>query len=430
MLLAALERAGPKPTEARASALVGAGLLASDRGDRRESFALLRESLACARTAGSTRIEVIALNHLAFAEPDREKRIRLGKEAIALALASGDRWLLGDATGSHGLTMLMLGETETGIELTEEACRLSRESGDVSSTAIWLANLASSALLAGDTGEARARLNESLELVHGIDGRWIGMITVNLGWVELLDGDLDAACSRFEEGAALARRLGIRAVVADAIRGFAQAAAARGDLDRSARLAGAASALGMPAGFDPASTALARHLEDARATLQPGLHLELQRLAERRELIDSMGKTVPLKFQPHHVQLQEPRRLRQLQGGGSDAAHSCIGMPDGLKGIDPRAVDRAAFGPSRVRRRDALAGRLSSGGIRALSFLTPFGLGSTCAARTSYGRSLSWSSRATLPRYHAVRGLCDAKLFSSQLGQPRTCAAATRRVGR
>ena len=28
-----------------------------------------------------------------------------------------------------------------------------------------------------------------------------------------------------------------------------------------------------------------------------------------------------------HVELQEPRRLRHSKGGGSDAAHSCIGMP-------------------------------------------------------------------------------------------------------
>ena len=52
--------------------------------------------------------------------------------------------------------------------------------------------------------EARSKLDEALELVRGIDGRFIAMMTANLGWVELLDGDLDAACSRFGDGAALA----------------------------------------------------------------------------------------------------------------------------------------------------------------------------------------------------------------------------------
>jgi hypothetical protein len=164
--------------------------------------------------------------------------------------------------------MFILGENEAGIELTEEACRLSREVGDVSSTAIWLCNLAVNALQAADPVEARSRLEESLDLVRGIDGRFLGVITVNLGWVELLEGHLDAAGSRFGEAAALARRLGLRVIVADAIWGFAHVAAARGDRERAAGLAGAASALGQRAGYDPITeNPFARHVEDAHAAL-------------------------------------------------------------------------------------------------------------------------------------------------------------------
>ena len=50
--------------------------------------------------------------------------------------------------------------------------------------------------------------------------------------------------------------------------GFAQVAAATGDADRAARLAGAALAFGGPAGFDPAEMApSADHLDDVRAAL-------------------------------------------------------------------------------------------------------------------------------------------------------------------
>ena len=164
--------------------------------------------------------------------------------------------------------MFVRGESEEGIKLTEEACRLSREVGDVSSTATWTANLGFAALRAGDPVEARSKLDEALELVRGIDGRFIAMMTANLGWVELLDGDLDAACSRFGDGAALALRLGQRAIVTDGIWGLAHVAAARGDPDRAARLAGAASALGRPAGYDPITEdPFAPHLDNARATL-------------------------------------------------------------------------------------------------------------------------------------------------------------------
>ena len=55
---------------------------------------------------------------------------------------------------------------------------------------------------------------------------------------------------------------------ADAIWGFAQVAAAGGDADRAARLAGAAVAYGRPAGFDPTdSFPSAGHLNTARAAL-------------------------------------------------------------------------------------------------------------------------------------------------------------------
>src|SRR5262249_49713286 len=100
------------------------------------------------------------------------------------------------------------------------------------------------------------------------DTRSISTCTVNLAWVELLEGDFDRARSLFEEGAALARRLGRRAIVAEALWGFAQVAAARGDANRAARIAGAASALGVPAGLDPtASFTFAHHLDDAHAAL-------------------------------------------------------------------------------------------------------------------------------------------------------------------
>ena len=148
--------------------------------------------------------------------------------------------------------MVQLGETEKAIELTDEAYRLCRGVGDFSLTALWLSNLAELALQDGNTAEARSRLDESLELARLIDDtRGIGFALVNLGWVELLEGDLEHAFSCFEEAAAIARRLGARWLGADAIWGFAQVAAARGDADRAARLAGAALAFGGPGRIRP-----------------------------------------------------------------------------------------------------------------------------------------------------------------------------------
>jgi len=273
LLAAALERAPQEPTEARASALVGAGLLAAEQGDA-ESRGLLEDGLADARAAGSTRIEANALSLLpssllsSYQAFGRDEQIRLSQEAITRARTSGDRWMLGLVTGNHGDLMARLGETEKAIELTDEAYGLCRGVGDFSLSALWLSNLAELALRDGNTAAARNRLEESLELARLIDDtRGTGIALLTLGWVELLEGDLEHASSCFEEAAAIGRRLGARWVGA-AIEGFAHVAVAGGDADRAARLAGAALAFDGSYGFDSADTTpVTAHLDDARAAL-------------------------------------------------------------------------------------------------------------------------------------------------------------------
>jgi predicted ATPase/class 3 adenylate cyclase len=252
LLAVALAQAPAEPTETRASALVGAGLLASEQGDHQVAFDLLEEGLACARATGSTSIEANALSLLAsFTKFGKDEQIRLGDEAIAKARVSGDRWMLGCVIGNQGAVMWQLGETEKAAALTEEALRLCGAVGDVSLTAIWLLNLAGGALREGNWVAARARLNEVLELARIIDDtRVLGYALGGFGWLELNEGKRGPAISYFQESAEIAQRLGIRGAGAEAIWGLAQAAAAAGDADRAARLGGAAVAYGGPAGFD------------------------------------------------------------------------------------------------------------------------------------------------------------------------------------
>ena len=142
-LVAALERAGTEPSEARASALVGAGLFATDAGRPTAVVEPADEGLACARAVGSTaRGDQRPRCPRDVPELGREEQIRHGEEAIALARGYGDPWLLGLAIGNQAALMNWLGETEKAIELAEEAYRLCRGVGDVSLTALWLSNLA------------------------------------------------------------------------------------------------------------------------------------------------------------------------------------------------------------------------------------------------------------------------------------------------
>jgi predicted ATPase/class 3 adenylate cyclase len=269
LLAAALEQAPAEATEARAFALVGAGLLASDQGDNQVALDLLEEGLACARAVGSTATEANALTLLAYyRKVGREEQIRIGEESIAKARASGDRWLLGLVIGNQGSLMADLGEPEKARALTEEAYRLCRGVGDVSLSVLWLSNLAEGDLRDENYAAARARLSEALELARLIDDtRGIGFALANFGWVELLEGNLGRAAACFEESAAIARRLGGRWLGAQSIWGLAQVAAAAGDADRAARLAGAADAYGRPAGFDPTESFPCGYVDTARAAL-------------------------------------------------------------------------------------------------------------------------------------------------------------------
>ena len=251
-----------------------------------ESRGLLEDGLADARAVGSARMEA------GNAVPALElRRVRQGRtdpqqsEASPHAGTSGDRWLLGLATGNHGVLMAEFGEIEKAIGLTDEAYRLCRGVGDVSLTALWLSNLAGY-MQRGNTAEARRRLDESLELARLIDDtRGIGQALDNLGWIELLEGDLEDAFSCFEEAEAIARRLGARWLGADAIWGFAHVAAAAGDADRAARLAGPRSrSVDRPA----VATPFTPHLDAARAALasrrgrKPGTRRGARRRAPAR----------------------------------------------------------------------------------------------------------------------------------------------------
>jgi predicted ATPase len=270
LLAAALAGAPAEATEARAYALVEAGLFASDHGDHHLALDMLEEGLACARAVGSTSIEANALSLLSFhREVGKDEQIRVGEEAIAKARASGDRWLLGLVTGNQGSLMADFGESGKATALNEEAYRLCREVGDVSLTVIWLSNLAQSALREQDSAAARSRLNEALELARLIDdARGIALALGNFGWLELLGDHLAPALAYFEEAAAIARRLGLREVLASVIWGLAQVAAAAGHPERAARLGGAAVAYGSPARFDPTdSMPSVRRLDVARASL-------------------------------------------------------------------------------------------------------------------------------------------------------------------
>jgi hypothetical protein len=98
----------------------------------------------------------------------------------------------------------------------------------------------------------------------------------NLGLAALLTGDTDAARDAFREELALCRELVVRPFATEGLLGLAGVAAVRGDIERAARLVGAAAALRLvpedpvdarlhAAFFEPARTRCGADVWDAAA---------------------------------------------------------------------------------------------------------------------------------------------------------------------
>jgi non-specific serine/threonine protein kinase len=100
------------------------------------------------------------------------------------------------------------------------------------------------ALMSGDEGQATVMFEEGLAVARRIGDRSSTYIALyNLAQAALSRGDHDGAESLFEEGVTLSEQMGDRANVAYCLEGLAVVARARGDAERCARLIGAAEGL-------------------------------------------------------------------------------------------------------------------------------------------------------------------------------------------
>ncbi len=108
------------------------------------------------------------------------------------------------------------------------------------------------ALTGGDEDKATPMFEEGLAVARRIGDRGSAYIALyNLAQMALSRGDHDGAATLFEEGVALSGQMGDRANVAYCLEGLAVVAGARGEAERCARLIGGAEklheAVGVPA---------------------------------------------------------------------------------------------------------------------------------------------------------------------------------------
>jgi predicted ATPase/class 3 adenylate cyclase len=268
----ALAKGRSASAAARAKALDAVGGLAHDQGDIHRAEAAAQEGLKLSAQAEIESGRVASfrrtLGITAERAGDYERATELYEESLGLFREAEDRWGIAATLLSLGSVAVMREEHELAKELYREGLILSRESGDPEQFATGLVNLGYEYLLEGDHERATA-LNEEAATLYRERGSRGGLVYAldNLAWAALVRGDHERAKALHEETLAVCRELGDKLIGSESLDGLACAAAARGEAERSARLFGAAEALGYQQA--PAERALREpYLAAARAQLE------------------------------------------------------------------------------------------------------------------------------------------------------------------
>ena len=257
------------------------------------------------------------------------------QEALAIARAAGDEYLVADLLQIRAVILLRQGKPGAGLPLIEsglglarrlgephltgrllsvrayatnaegdhagaardaaEALLLFRQAGNQVQIGVILGNLGYYELSTGNLDAARRHLAEAVDISRALKARHSAVYeTFNLGLAEYLSGSPGAAEALFAESLDLARRMGMKAHMAYALIGLALAGCGGTDPGWSARLHGAA---------DQALADLGHALEPLEARLAD---LDRQRLraamgAEAFEAEYAAGRTLDLARAAHQA---------------------------------------------------------------------------------------------------------------------------------
>jgi predicted ATPase/class 3 adenylate cyclase len=208
-----------------------------------EQLAALAEAEAVARQLGDPAILARALEARASREAG-DGRLdvadALADEALQWATTAGDDWTMAMAAYAKAMGAPTTAELR---ERVDRAASLLEQAGNVFRLASLLSSAAYGALWDGDDREAKDFVDSALRIARELDHpfTWLA-VHGNFGLAALLTGDTDAARHGFREELTLCRELVVRPYAAEGLRGLAAVAAVRGDVQRAARLVGAAAA--------------------------------------------------------------------------------------------------------------------------------------------------------------------------------------------
>jgi non-specific serine/threonine protein kinase len=230
-----------------ATALGGAGNLASYQGDYRGAVPLIEEALSLWREQGDQTLIAWALHRLGhylghLRQPERA--LALCEESVALSRVLGDDRSLMHALMPLANLVRRLGNHPRAIAVAEEGVALGRTYGNSLVIAFGLMHIGKAATASGDYARAEAACLEALALARRLgQPRLVAEMATSLGGLRLAQGDGTQAALLFEESLRTSRDTHDRWNISELVEWMGAVATLGRSWEQAARLLGAAEAL-------------------------------------------------------------------------------------------------------------------------------------------------------------------------------------------
>jgi len=201
----------PERTRCRARALNHAAFLAGEKGEGNKGARLSAESLELYRSLGADGrlgYAYAVMNSTPFAQDSQEQR-RLIEECLAIFRAEGDRYWMTECLDCLGGYAQRGKEYERAQGYYEESLALKRETGDLDGIATSFGRLSSIVYSQGKVEQAQALMEECyLKFCEAHNMQFQGIIQLQLGELDIIEGNYLQAAAHYREALSIGRRQG------------------------------------------------------------------------------------------------------------------------------------------------------------------------------------------------------------------------------
>lgn len=218
---------------AQAKALLAAGILAHYQDEQETAGKLTAGSLTIYRQLGDQKGVADALHGLgnvAFYQDDYQAAQRLAEESLTIKRRLDDQHGIAGSLNNLGQVADQQGDYAAARKLWLESLMIYRQLGDQKGIALSLSNLGEAACALGDYKAAREYSVESLTIDRALgDQRNVAISLNNLGEALYFEGDYEEAREVYDEGLRLCRHRGHQYGIASASNNLARVECALGN---------------------------------------------------------------------------------------------------------------------------------------------------------------------------------------------------------